>query len=203
MANGFEITITPDSYKITLNRNDASSTKILCTLLTELGVVELSCSSKTNRYESAVVVSNATAENSDEAHSVSEALDSSVFSYTSTSTKSEMYMKDASLIASSDWVDFERKLDKASIKNEPEWCLLYSYFLLRDSNHTMHKNIIRKAYQDSGRYTKNRNKDFTTNIKKCVFKNWLTFDGVNIAITDEGRKHILEDLFIQTCSNKM
>ena len=128
MANSFEITITPDSYKITLNRNNDSSTKILCKLLNELGIVELGCSANKSGLESVVVMSNATAENSDEVHSVSESLDSTVFSSTSSDTKSEICVKDASFIASSDWVDFERKLDKASIKNEPEWCLLYSYF---------------------------------------------------------------------------
>ena len=53
-------------------------------------------------------------------------------------------------------------------KTESEWILVYALYCSEQGAKTFTAEDIRQMYHDTNRYTENRNKNFATNIKKCV-----------------------------------
>lgn len=195
MSQPIEIIIAEDSYTFRIIRNSELSTRLLCSLLKELGIAGLNYNNSCAHSEALPIASEIHIEIP--APSVATNLSSDSQGQSLTNSKNcvpcfgEQYIPPAS----AEWLEFEKNLKRNSIKNEPEWCLIYSYFVLRESNREIDKNTVRNVYKASGRYTKNRSKDFPTNVKKCVERNWLTYDRYNISITEEGLKHVLEHLY--------
>lgn len=195
MSSIIDISISSDTCKIVLNRRNPISARVLCSLLKELGIAGL-CG---NGLPSAAlpIASEIHIEIPEPSVATNRSGDSQGQSLPISESRVSNPAEENSLSSSADWLEFEKKLNKNSIKNEPEWCLIYSYFVLRESNREIDKNTVRNVYKASGRYTKNRSKDFPTNVKKCVERNWLTYDRYNISITEEGLKHVLEHLYCQ------
>lgn len=197
MSNQVEITITPDRYHISLNRNNSISTRLFCSILRELGIAGLKCDDRYTTLEASPIASDIHIEIQKASVATSRSSDSQGQSLTNSKNCVPCFGEQYIPPASAEWLEFEKNLKRNSIKNEPEWCLIYSYFVLRESNREIDKNTVRNVYKASGRYTKNRSKDFPTNVKKCVERNWLTYDRYNISITEEGLKHVLEHLYCQ------
>lgn len=196
MAQPIEIIITEDSYTFKISRSNTVSTQVLCSILRDLGIADLYCSSTDSLTKASTVapevhIETPTAVAGSQINSDDEGQSSQSFEKSSSISAEEIQS------ISPEWAEFEKGLKESSIKNEPEWCLIYSYFVLRESNLAVEKNTIRNVYKASGRYTKNRSKDFPINVKKCVERNWLTYDRYNISITEEGLKHVLEHLYCQ------
>lgn len=195
MSTQVEITITQNRFQISLNRNNALSTRLLCSLLKELGIADLCTNSA---HSEALPIASEIHIEIPEPSVATDLGDNSQGQSLTNSKKYIPYFGEQYIPpASPDWLEFEKKLKRTSIKNEPEWCLIYAYYVLRESNEKVDKNTVRAVYKASGRYTKNRSKDFPTNVKKCVERNWLTYDRYNISITEEGLKHVLEHLYRQ------
>ena len=51
MSTQVEITITPDRYHISLNRNNSISTRLFCSILRELGIAGLKCDDRYTTLE--------------------------------------------------------------------------------------------------------------------------------------------------------
>ena len=197
MSQPIEIIITEDSYTFKITRNSELSTRLLCSLLKELGIADLNYSNSCAPSEASPIASEIHIEIPSPIVATNRSSDSQGQSLTNSKNCVPCFGEQYIPPASPDWLEFEKKLKRNSIKNEPEWCLIYSYFVLRESNREIDKNTVRNVYKASGRYTKNRSKDFPTNVKKCVERNWLTYDRYNISITEEGLKHVLEHLYCQ------
>lgn len=197
MSTQVEITITPDRYHISLNRNNSISTRLFCSILRELGIASLKCDDRYTTSEALPISSEIHIDIPAPIVATNLSSDSQEQSLTNFRNYTPYFGEDYIPPASAEWIEFEKNLKRNSIKNEPEWCLIYSYFVLRESNREIDKNTVRNVYKASGRYTKNRSKDFPTNVKKCVERNWLTYDRYNISITEEGLKHVLEHLYCQ------
>ena len=59
-------------------------------------------------------------------------------------------------------------------KTESEWILVYALYCSEQGAKTFTTEDIRQMYHDTNRYTENRNKNFATNIKKCVSDGFFT-----------------------------
>lgn len=195
MSTQVEITITQSRFQISLNRDNALSARLVCSLLKELGIAGLCTNSAPS--EALPIASEIHIEIPSPSVATNLSSDSQGQSLTNSKNCVPCFGEQYIPPASADWLEFEKKLKRNSIKNEPEWCLIYAYYVLRESNENVDKNTVRAVYKASGRYTKNRSKDFPTNVKKCVERNWLTYDRYNISITEEGLKHVLEHLYCQ------
>lgn len=51
-------------------------------------------------------------------------------------------------------------------KTETEWIVVYALYVSEQGTKIFNKEDLRQLYQDSGRLDENRNKNFSTNIKK-------------------------------------
>ena len=197
MSQPIEIIITDDSYTFKIIRNSELSTRLLCSLLKELGIANLNYNSSCAPSEALPIASEIHIEIPEPIVATDRIDDPQGQSLPISESCVSNPDEENSQSSSADWLEFEKKLKRNSIKNEPEWCLIYAYYILRESNDKVDKNTVRAVYKASGRYTKNRSKDFPTNVKKCVERNWLTYDRYNISITEEGLKHVLEHLYCQ------
>ena len=197
MSQPIEIIITDDSYTFKIIRNSELSTRLLCSLLKELGIADLNYKRNCAHSEALPIASEIHIEIPEPSVATDLGDNSQGQSLTNSKKYIPYFGEQYIPPASPDWLEFEKKLKRTSIKNEPEWCLIYAYYVLRESNEKVDKNTVRAVYKASGRYTKNRSKDFPTNVKKCVERNWLTYDRYNISITEEGLKHVLEHLYRQ------
>lgn len=195
MSSTIDISISSDTCKIVLNRRNPISARVLCSLLKELGIAGLCGNGLPS--EALPISSEIHIEMPAPIVATNLSSDSQEQSLTNSKNYTPYFGEQYIPPASAEWLEFEKNLKRDSIKNEPEWCLIYSYFVLRESNREIDKNTVRNVYKASGRYTKNRSKDFPTNVKKCVERNWLTYDRYNISITEEGLKHVLEHLYCQ------
>ena len=195
MSSTIDISISSDTCKIVLNRRNPISARVLCSLLKELGIASLCTDSAPS--EALPIASEIHIEIPEPIVATDRIDDPQGQSLPISESCVSNPDEENSQSSSADWLEFEKKLKRNSIKNEPEWCLIYAYYILRESNDKVDKNTVRAVYKASGRYTKNRSKDFPTNVKKCVERNWLTYDRYNISITEEGLKHVLEHLYCQ------
>lgn len=59
-------------------------------------------------------------------------------------------------------------------KTESEWILVYALYRSEQGAKTFTAEDIRQMYHDTNRYTESRNKNFATNIKKCVSDGFFT-----------------------------
>lgn len=59
-------------------------------------------------------------------------------------------------------------------KTESEWILVYALYCSDQGAKTFSSEDIRQMYHDTNRYTESRNKNFATNIKKCVSDGFFT-----------------------------
>ncbi len=77
--------------------------------------------------------------------------------------------------------------------SEKEWILLYAWWLTeKEGKNTFGWKDIKDKYSDSGRWTKSRGSNITTNIKGCVTKVWFTkLKEDTYALTEFGRKEAL------------
>ena len=58
-------------------------------------------------------------------------------------------------------------------KTETEWIVVYALYVSEQGTKIFNKEDLRQLYQDSGRLDENRNKNFSTNIKKAIAADWF------------------------------
>lgn len=70
---------------------------------------------------------------------------------------------------------------------EAEWILIYALYVSEQGKKLFKDSDIRKAYQDSGRLTESRNKNFATNMKNAVRNDWfLKINDTDYSLSEKG-----------------
>lgn len=78
-------------------------------------------------------------------------------------------------------------------KTEAEWVLVYALYASNMGSQTFTADDLRQMYHDTNRYTENRRKNFTTNIKKAVTSDWFNCINENdYALTEAGKNAAYE-----------
>lgn len=78
-------------------------------------------------------------------------------------------------------------------KTEAEWLLVYALYTCQDNIDTFTADDLRQKYHDTNRYTENRNKNFSTNLKKAVTESWfICINETDYSLSEAGRTYALE-----------
>ena len=81
---------------------------------------------------------------------------------------------------------------------EPQWCLLYGYYLLREGKEFFTKEDLKQKYEESGRMTETRKKNFSTNVKACVRKGWFSYkDNRFLFLTKDAKSFVERHMLIK------
>lgn len=102
---------------------------------------------------------------------------------------------------------------KALSKNEPEWIVIYSYFVSKVGQKTFTRAELWEQYKISGRVTKGRSSNLSNNIRRAVQKGWLSTttkntytllpDGINKAEEIGSRKKPPKKKIVQKKKKKV
>lgn len=86
---------------------------------------------------------------------------------------------------------------KNNVKTESDWVLVYAFYASNYGTKAIAKKEIKQMYKVTNRYTKARDGNFVTNIKKLVTSNFISaLNDTDFIITDNGKAEITKILGI-------
>lgn len=86
-------------------------------------------------------------------------------------------------------------------KTETEWIVVYALYVSEQGTKIFNKEDLRQLYQDSGRLDENRNKNFSTNIKKAIAADWFEIVNNDTYSLSETGKGIAYEIIQRTASS--
>ncbi len=86
-------------------------------------------------------------------------------------------------------------------KTEAEWIVVYALYASEQGTKIFNKEDLRELYQNSGRLDENRNKNFSTNIKKAIAADWFEIVNDNTYSLSEAGKKIAYEIIQRTASS--
>ena len=76
---------------------------------------------------------------------------------------------------------------------ETEWVLIYALYASEQGKRLFKDSDIKKAYQDSGRLTDNRNKNFAANMKNAVRNDWFVkINDTDYSLSEKGKSNAID-----------
>lgn len=83
-------------------------------------------------------------------------------------------------------------LYKDVIETEAEWVLMYGFFIMRDTQQDFFsRDQMLEYYKQTNRYTRNRSKSLTFNLRSCIKKGWLEpLNKTDFIITEVGLEQV-------------
>lgn len=174
MKEYFELHAEQDLYKIVLKRNSTLAKKILSILFKEDSFITENIENNNSSNKLLSLYNN---ESSYEisAH-ISDTTPTSSFSW--------------SLQFSPELIEQDKLL-----KSEYEWLLLYGYALFKEGKVGFEKADLKKLYIATNRLNQSNYKSFSTNIKKCLSKNYFSMNECgSLFLTEEGKNLVFSRL---------
>jgi hypothetical protein len=93
-------------------------------------------------------------------------------------------------IAPTDGISLQNVVIKQLPKSEPEWVLIYCYFIVQAGKGAFTRTDIITKYGESNRKSEVRMKNLSASVKGAVRKNWISaLNDKDYIITDGGRTH--------------
>ena len=91
----------------------------------------------------------------------------------------------------SDYPSLKEILLKDFPKNEAEWVLCYSYYASNFGEDSFTIDQLKEKYRENNRYSTSNQKNFSTNLGKCIKNDWLKhISGDEYFVKDEGKKYV-------------
>ena len=85
---------------------------------------------------------------------------------------------------------------KDIVKTESDWVVVYAYYQSEKGSKTFTIEDLRAKYHETNRYTENRNKKFSSNIKKIVTVNYISaVNKTDYKMTTDGSKYAKKIIF--------
>lgn len=92
-----------------------------------------------------------------------------------------------------DYPSLKELLLKNYPKNEAEWILCYSFYASNFGNDSFTIEQVKEKYRENNKYSLSNQKNFATNIGKCVKNDWIKhINGDEYFIKDDGKTYAIQ-----------